>query len=322
MRVSRERLLSTSEETGFRPEVLEKAIHLLNLLRAFRMDPFLKDRLALKGGTALNLFYFELPRLSVDIDLNYVGGPDREVMLAERPELERRVQGICAREDLAVARRATEHAGGKWLLRYDSASGGTGNLEIDLNFMFHVPLCPLSVQHSRPLGPYAAEDIQLVDIHELAAGKLVALLTRRQARDLFDARLLLTRGEFDRARLRSSFVVYAAMSRSDLRTVAAEAVKFDPVDLLNHLVPVLRDDFVVGLDNPVGWAEDLAEECRSALSVVLPLSAPEREFLDRLLDHGEIDPRLLTDDEQLAGRISRHPMLQWKALHVRRYLAR
>ena len=32
-----------------------------------------KNRLVLKGGTALNLFFFDLPRLSVDIDLNYVG---------------------------------------------------------------------------------------------------------------------------------------------------------------------------------------------------------------------------------------------------------
>lgn len=71
MRLSRERLTAESEATGFRPEVLEKVIHLLNLLTAFQRHPALGRRLALKGGTALNLFCFDLPRLSVDIDFSH-----------------------------------------------------------------------------------------------------------------------------------------------------------------------------------------------------------------------------------------------------------
>lgn len=62
MRISKERLLTESAATGFRPDVLEKAIRLLNLLDSFRSHPFLKGRLALKGGTALNLFVFDLSR--------------------------------------------------------------------------------------------------------------------------------------------------------------------------------------------------------------------------------------------------------------------
>jgi predicted nucleotidyltransferase component of viral defense system len=47
----------------------------------------LHGRLALKGGTALNLGYLELARLSIDLDFNYIGNPGREEMLAERPQL-------------------------------------------------------------------------------------------------------------------------------------------------------------------------------------------------------------------------------------------
>ena len=64
--------------TGFRTEVLEKVIHLLSLLDTLRLHPFLKKRVGLKGGTALNLFVFDVPRLSVDIHLNYIGAADRE----------------------------------------------------------------------------------------------------------------------------------------------------------------------------------------------------------------------------------------------------
>ena len=50
MRISKERLLSDAEATGFRTEMLEKAILLLHLLEVLFHHPFLKDRLALKGG--------------------------------------------------------------------------------------------------------------------------------------------------------------------------------------------------------------------------------------------------------------------------------
>jgi len=66
---------------------LEKVIRLRQLLIEFRKHPFLPERLVLKGGTAVNLFYLELSRLSVDIDLNYIGQLDREEMQRERSEI-------------------------------------------------------------------------------------------------------------------------------------------------------------------------------------------------------------------------------------------
>ncbi|MCK4727607.1 MAG: nucleotidyl transferase AbiEii/AbiGii toxin family protein, partial [Desulfobacterales bacterium] len=215
MRISREKLLSEAEATGFREEVLEKVILLLNLLEGFRSHPFLKDRLALKGGTALNLFMFDLPRLSVDIDLNYVGSAEREIMLAERPKVELAIRAVCEREGFSIRRMPIEHAGGKWSLRYESALGQGGNLELDLNFVFRVPLWPVVSQDSNSVGVYKASRISVLDPHELAAGKLTALLARHADRDLFDVHLLLTHGGLDNRRLRLAFVVYGAMNRKD-----------------------------------------------------------------------------------------------------------
>ena len=70
MKVSLEKLTSQSASTGFRSDVLEKVAHLLGLLEVLCSHPFLKGKLALKGGTALNLFVFNIPRLSLDIDLH------------------------------------------------------------------------------------------------------------------------------------------------------------------------------------------------------------------------------------------------------------
>jgi len=78
MKISNERLIDIANQTGFRSDILEKAIQLLGLLEALRDHPTLESKLALKGGTALNVFYLDIPRLSVDIDLNYVGAVGRE----------------------------------------------------------------------------------------------------------------------------------------------------------------------------------------------------------------------------------------------------
>ena len=72
MSLSLRDLQAEAATAGFLPETLDKVIRLIGLLDAFRNHPFLGDRVALKGGTALNLFVFDLPWLSVDIDLNYI----------------------------------------------------------------------------------------------------------------------------------------------------------------------------------------------------------------------------------------------------------
>ena len=287
MRVSSEKLTAEAQATGFRPDVLEKVAHLLGLLGAMRSHPFLRDRLALKGGTALNLFVFDVPRLSVDIDLDYVGTEDRDGMLAERPRLEEALQAVFGREDFTIRRMPSEHAGGKWSLRYPTAAGQSGRIDVDVNYMYRVPLWPVHPADSHPVGSWQATNIPVRDNHELAAGKLAALLSRRRARDLFDCRQLLMLDTLDPSRLRTAFVIYGAMNRRDWRTVTIDDVAFDPRELSGQLLPSLPASAVAGMD-AAEYGRMLVEDCREALSALLPFDAREEEFLSRLLDHGQI----------------------------------
>ncbi len=190
MKISRERLLKEATVHGFRPEILEKAFQMLLLLKSFFAHPFLKDRFALKGGTALNLFIFDIPRLSIDIDLNYIGAIDRETMMAHRPKIEEAIKAVCIREGFTVRRLPCDnHAGGKWSLRYESSLGKGGNLALDLNFLFRLPLWPVSLRSMSSIHYTKVTNIPVLDIHELAAGKLTALLSRIAARDLEDEKL-------------------------------------------------------------------------------------------------------------------------------------
>ena len=71
-----EELRATAMALGFRERQLEQTVQLVGLLGALQGHPFLRDSLVLKGGSALNLFVWDAPRLSVDIDLNYMAADE------------------------------------------------------------------------------------------------------------------------------------------------------------------------------------------------------------------------------------------------------
>lgn len=305
--------------TGFGAEPLEKVVRLMALLDVLNSHPFLKPRIALKGGTALNLFHFEVPRLSVDIDLNYIGAVDRETMLVEKQKVERALQAVCSREGLTVRRLPTDHAGGKWRLTYFGTKGLPGTLELDVNFMLRTPLWPCVTKNCHPVGSLHAAPVRVLDLHELTAGKLAALLARSASRDVFDAHALLVTPGLDAARLRLGFVVYGGINRKDWRTVSTADVTADANEVRTELVPMLRADRVPAKRDVAAWAEKLVAECRERLSLLLPLNGQELEFLRRLNDQGEIAPELLTADPAMQRTVREHPGLRWKALNVRKH---
>ena len=139
------------------------------------------------------------------------------------------------------------------------------------------------------------------------------------SRDLFDSHALLSRNDLEREKIRLGFVVYGACSRKDWRTISPDDIRCDQRELRRQLIPVLRRDSVPASGEMNEWMERLVTECRDRLSLVLPFEQDERDFLEGVLEHGEIIPELLTGDEDLAARIRRHPQLLWKVKHVREH---
>ncbi len=138
--ITRTRLETVARESGFRPVVVEKVMRLCRVLRRLDSHPTTEGAWLLKSGTALNLLHLDVPRMSVDIDLNYIGAVDREGMVAARPGFEAALVSICEREGCTVKRVPGEHAGGKFRLRFVSVFGGSQNLEVDVSYVARVPL--------------------------------------------------------------------------------------------------------------------------------------------------------------------------------------
>ncbi len=317
--LTREQLQRAASDTGFPIDSLEKVSMLVRLLNLMASHPFLGPRVALKGGTALNLFVFELPRLSVDVDVNYIGAADRETMMVERPKLDAALSQVASRLGLTVKRAPSEHAGGKWRLSYTSALGRPAIIEVDVNYLLRVPLWEAAPNDSRQFLGDRAKRVNLLDLHELAAGKLAALLARSASRDLFDARELLVRHSFDRDKLRLAFVVYGGINRVDWLTISASAVTTTAVDVKRQLLPMLRQDIRPADGDVERWTAALIDETRALLGAVLPLTDDEARFIERLNRDGEIEAALLTTDSELKRRIEASPGLQWKASNVKQH---
>ena len=323
---TRRELEDLAADTGFLPDRLEKVVRLLALADDIAAHPYLGGRLALTGGTALNMFVLDAPRLSFDLDYNYIGSADRATMKAERPDVEDALTRLLPAHGLRVKKRpnlAQDHAGGKWDLRYPDAFGGSEGLAVDVSYVRRVPLWPPTRRDSHRVGRWHATGVPVFDIHEMAAGKLCALFSRGYPRDLFDAGLIPDLPGLAQGKLRTAFVVYGGGDRHDWRAVCAKSPEVEASDLARQLRPMLtRTD--AQRARPFAADTYLAElqtKAAPAQQMVLPFTAVESAFLDALLDQGKIEPQLLTTDEPLRNRITAEPWLRWKALNVRQHVA-
>ena len=145
---------------------------------------------ALKGGTAINLFYRDLPRLSVDLDLTWLPVADRRSSLREiDAALDRVTAAIARRHSRFDARRVAGGGGGDTRIM---VQGGRAQVKIETSPITRGAVYP---PRSMPTSEAVTERFGFVEANVLAfedlyGGKLHAALDRRHPRDLFDVKLL------------------------------------------------------------------------------------------------------------------------------------
>ncbi len=314
MKLDPEWIRTLADKTGFRPTVLEKVLRLGSLAADITRHPYLSKVLALKGGAALNLCFGAPRRLSVDLDFNYIAELDRSRMLEERPQVERALEDLGRRQGYRVQRSAEEHAGRKIFFSYRSATGSRERVEIDLNFLFRLPLSEVSQLSMWQPGGAGSPQVTVVGLEELCAGKFCALLSRSLPRDLFDMALLpeVAKDVWRTERLRKILIAISAVLHHPVTSYGQE--RFDRVTdkmIEQQLEPMLT-----------GEAPDAAELKARVWSIVEPflkLEPEEREYIE-LVQQGELRPELLfPEDEPLADRLRRHPALRWKVENARRH---
>ena len=162
---------------------------------------------ALKGGTAINLFIRDMPRLSVDIDLAFLPLSDRATALKESGaalgRIQAALQAVSPPYSVQVAKREDGHAS-RLLV---SERGAT--IKIEVSPVFRGMVYPEATLRIVPAAEamFGFAEVRSLSFEDLYAGKIVAALDRQHPRDLFDIKLLLE-NEGISAKLFRAFLVY------------------------------------------------------------------------------------------------------------------
>ena len=249
-----------------------------------RTLPFVAEEeiFALKGGTAINLFVRDLPRLSVDIDLVYLPVKERAESLAEISTALKRIAARTTKENpgTRVTERLYEGVVTKLEVRFEGVQ-----ILIEVTPVIRGTVYQPETRRVSPSveEEFGFAEIQVVSFADLYAGKIVAALDRQHPRDLFDVGHLLANEGIDDD-LRRAFVVYMLSHGRPMSEVLAPVRKD------------ISDEFLRGFegmtDSPV-TRQDL-EEARETLIADIVGNMPQghRRFMVSF-ERGEPDWELL-----------------------------
>ena len=299
-----------ASELGFVRDTYEKTLRLVEVLQFIDSDTLLSESLALKGGTAINLMIMQLPRLSADIDLDYCRSLSRDTMIEDRSVIIDKIILFMKASDYKHSDKSKRHYSlESHVFEYANSGGARDNIKIEINFSMRVHVLPLEIRRTTIPGVVQEVRSRCVSPIEILSSKIVALLTRGAARDLYDVNKmisLLSLTERDKELLRKCALFYFAIGNTGIpESLDLGAHKsISKYRIRTELLPVLRRAEKIDLDEMLCSVERF-------LSELLVFTGKERAFIDKFRKH-EYDPELLFDDREIAERIRSHPMALWK----------
>ena len=307
MEFSRQYLVKIAQETNFIKDTLEKVVRLAEILRFLNSDVVFKDKLALKGGTAINLTAVELPRLSVDIDLDFTENVSREELLEVKERFSKRLTDYMWQEGYSLADSRDHFALTSFLFNYINSAGNRDNIKVEINFLDRCHVLPL--EKKRILTKGIIEDFEVLTLNtiELYASKINALLSRATPRDLYDVNAMIENNVItDTELLRKCLVFYNAIGGDyDIQELDYKNVeRLDYRKYKTQLKPVISKDDNIDI-------EKAKERVIAYVKNLLVFTDGEKEFLDKLKDK-IYAPELLFDDEMIVSNIKHHPAALWR----------
>lgn len=299
-----------ANKTYFLRDNLEKVLRLVDVLQYIAQNDKLSDCLVLKGGTAINLTVFEMPRLSVDIDLDFHRDCTLDGMLQHRAVINAEILAYMSSQGYSLSPSTKNpHSLDSWVFFYHNSAGNRDNIKIEINYSMRQHIF---IPQKREIRVSFLSNINIRTLHpmELFGSKIKALIERHTCRDLYDvynllhSDLILT---VDISLLRKIVVFYLAVGGNkklskeyDLSSI--RQIKFSQIRAT--LLPMLRKgesfDF-----------ETAKVEVIEFLERLLSFTDTETAFIDYFVAK-QYRPELLFNDDVIIANIRNHPMAHWK----------
>jgi len=312
-RADKKYYLELSEKTGFHKDVVEKVHRLILILEFINSNAFLRERLVPKGGTALNLTVFALPRLSVDIDLDFHSYDNREKVLEERIRVKEILHGYLEREGYNISQKSKDYFALESIVaRFQNNAGNYDNLKIEINYSLRHHIWPPVMRKINTELFGIRGEVKTLHYIELLAAKTAALFNRLAARDFYDLYNvkkygILSEGDYDS--YCNAVVFYGSIS--------GEAVKLrfspDHVDGLKKQT-VYKDLYPMLVKSERLELDKARSEVKDFLANSVVLTPKHKEYLHRFAA-GVYKPDLLFSGELLEN-IEQHPMAIWKTMNA------
>lgn len=299
-----------ANKTYFLRDNLEKVLRLVDVLQYIAQNDKLSDCLVLKGGTAINLSVFEMPRLSVDIDLDFHRDCTLDGMLQHRAVINAEILAYMSSQGYSLSPSTKNpHSLDSWVFFYHNSAGNRDNIKIEINYSMRQHIF---IPQKREIRVSFLSNIYIRTLHpmELFGSKIKALIERHTCRDLYDVYKLLHSDlilTVDISLLRKIVVFYLAVGGNkklskeyDLSSI--KQIKFSQIRAT--LLPMLRKgesfDF-----------ETAKVEVIEFLERLLSFTDTETVFIDYFVAK-QYRPELLFNDDVIIANIRNHPMAHWK----------
>jgi len=260
---------------------------------------------ALKGGTAINLYVRDMPRLSVDIDLTYLPLEPRDTALANIGEALQRIATAVRRTVPGVTVQEIKTRGADHLSKL-AVSTAEATIKIEPNPVLRGTVF---APEERELSERAESLFELsatantLAVADLYGGKLCAALDRQHPRDIFDVKILMeNEGVTDD--IRTAFVIYLASHGRPMSELLEPNLK--------DFRQVFEQEFAGMTDDKVEYDVLVATRERLIETIKNTMTENEKTFL-LSIKQGQPDWSLVP----VAG-IEQLPAIQWKLLNIRK----
>jgi len=259
---------------------------------------------ALKGGTAINMFVRDMPRLSVDLDLVFPDHtlPRDEALARINEAIRNAAERLTARGFVAHTIASADVGETKLLVRR-----GSVELKVEVNFVMRGTVHPVRIAS---LVPKAREvlmadlELPVVSVEDLYGGKLVAAMDRQHPRDLFDVMQLFAHERITPG-IQRAFVVYLASHNRPVHEVLFPAVRDISQDYEHTFKGMTAEP--VALEELITARNRLIRELHQGLDV------NERQFLISLV-HNQPEWSLLG-----IPHLAELPGVRWKLRNLEQF---
>ncbi|MCD7724582.1 MAG: nucleotidyl transferase AbiEii/AbiGii toxin family protein [Clostridiales bacterium] len=306
MDYSRQKIKQIITETGFIKDNVEKVLRLVDILEELFSSKW-RDKLVLKGGTAINMFYMNMPRLSVDIDLDYTG-KSRDEMMSDRTEIREYLNAMLSQKNYALAGTSKfPYALDSNVFQYINNAGNRDTIKVEINFLNRAHIYPVQKRKISLFGYENDIGVNVLDARELYGSKFAALIGRGKPRDVYDIYgFIKSENKYDTDELRKCLIFYNCVGgEADILEFSSE--KLDSIE---------RREFDRMLKPMLSKSEKFQnnvaiDEIKRYLSVLLQFTDDEREFI-KLFRERKYKPELLFGRGEIAVRIGWHPAAFWR----------